>query len=100
MKGFCWNEHEHERKAEDDARCGRRDYEYYDQYSDDPCKQVYVETYDREIRDQHRREEARIEEEQAESRAERRRQLEREMDDIINEDFPVELWHETGRREE
>jgi len=83
MRGFCWDEREHERKAEDDARWGRRDYDYYDRYSDDPCKQVYVEAYDREIRDQHRREEARIEEEQEEARAMRRRQIEREIEETI-----------------
>lgn len=55
--------------AQRDALYGRKDYEHYDRYSDDPCKQVYTEEYDRAVRQQEkRREEERREEEREEER--------------------------------
>ena len=64
------DDYEHRRKAEDDARWGRPDRDYYDPrgYDHDPCKEVYSETYDRETR---RREEYREEERQREEQEER-----------------------------
>lgn len=44
----CPDYRDHERKAERDANYGSPSYDYYDRYSDDACKQVYTEAYDRE----------------------------------------------------
>lgn len=76
--GFCWNANEHERQAERDHDRGHRDYEMYDRYSMDACKEAYTERWDREERrerdelweryEQERQEEARSEREAAERR--------------------------------
>ena len=77
----CWNEREHRDDADRDARYGRKDHEYYDRYSDDPCKQAYTEEYDRETRRQEeRRYEERMEERRQEEQAAQRR-YEAEMED-------------------
>ncbi len=92
MRGFCWDESDHRRQAENDAHWHQRDRDYYDRYSDDPCKQVYVEAYDREIRAQERREEERQLEEAEERRAIRRREEEQSEQCWPEEQFPPEQW--------
>lgn len=76
--GTCWNEMEHRDEAQRDARYGHKDYESYDRYSDDPCKQAYTEEYDRELR----RQEEHAEERRQEERAAQRR-YEAEMEERI-----------------
>ena len=91
MRGFCWDQDEHERNAERDARYGRPDHDYYDRYTSDPCKEAYTERYDEEIRSRHRREEERerqAEEAEARHRAHQRQaELEREENYYAGEDF-------------
>ena len=75
--GYCEDDYEHRRQAERDARYGRPDRDYYDRYTDDPCKEVYTETFDKErgrieLRSELEAEEER-EEEAAQARAARRR---------------------------
>lgn len=74
MSRYCWNDTEHERQARRDAERGRRDYDMYDRYSSDPCKEVYADAYDRERRAIERREEEREQERQEEQRQERHAQ--------------------------
>ena len=81
MSGYCWDDQEHKRQAESDARYHRKDYEQYDRYSDDPCKQVYVETYDRELQREREREEVRAAEDAELIRMENRHRFEREQEE-------------------
>ena len=70
--GFCWNERDHEEQARRDAHRGHRDYDMYDRFTSDPCKEVYTEAYDRERRAEERREEEREQERQEQARRQRR----------------------------
>ena len=89
MSGFCWDEFDHRRDAQRDARYHQPDRDYYDPYTSDPCKEAYTETYDREIREERRRDEERQEQEEQESRMVRRHQQEREMEEQ-HEEWPEE----------
>lgn len=87
--GFCWDERDHQRRAERDAQYHHQDRDYYDRYTTDPCKEAYTEAYDREIRSMERREEERQQQEEAgELRRLRYRQEEREMEELIEEQYP------------
>ena len=63
--GFCWDERDHQERARQDAKYGRRDYDSYDRFTSDPCKETYTEEYDRERR---RIEDRQEEERQADER--------------------------------
>ena len=102
MFGFCDDERDHRERAENDARRYRHDYEYYDRYSSDPCKQAYTEAYDREQREMYREEEqqrvAREEQEMEDARVERRRQQEREFEEQQLADYQLNEWGSTIER--
>lgn len=80
MRNYCDDERDHQRKAERDAEYQRRDYDYYDRFTDDPCKQIYTETYDRERRVIECREEEACEQRNAEMARQQRQQSEREFE--------------------
>jgi hypothetical protein len=83
--GFCWDERDHKERARRDAQYGRKDHEYYDRCTMDPCKEAYTEEYNREQRRIEQREYERQEEERREhdrqERAARQAREQREQDE-------------------
>ena len=93
--GTCWDEHEHRRDARRDAKYGRRDREYYDRYSDDPCKIAYTEEYrSAERRIEQQRYDQAEEERRQEQASYQRRQREQE------EEYYYEAQQQQQEREE